>query len=213
MKDAIPQTFYLKDYVPYPFIIKDVELTFKLSPNATRVLSRLTVTPQEKSSIQDMFLHGEHLNLIWCKINGRPADPKVNATGLNVRVPNTEFIFECEVEIDPANNSSLEGLYMSNGMYCTQCEAEGFRKITFYPDRPDVLSKFRVRIENQDQDLPVLLSNGNQKGSGVGWAEWIDPWPKPAYLFALVAGQLINHPDYFKTIGQKRVFEYLGQSR
>lgn len=205
MKDAIPQTFYLKDYVPYPFIIKDVELTFKLSPNATRVLSRLTVTPQEKSSIQDMFLHGEHLNLIWCKINGRPADPKVNATGLNVRVPNTEFIFECEVEIDPANNSSLEGLYMSNGMYCTQCEAEGFRKITFYPDRPDVLSKFRVRIENQDQDLPVLLSNGNQKGSGVGWAEWIDPWPKPAYLFALVAGQLINHPDYFKTQSGKNV--------
>ena len=81
---------------------------------------------------------------------------------------------------------------MSNGMYCTQCEAEGFRKITYYPDRPDVMSTFTVRING---DLPVLLSNGNPSGTGEGWAEWTDPWPKPAYLFALVAGDLIAHPD------------------
>jgi aminopeptidase N len=85
---------------------------------------------------------------------------------------------------------------MSNGMYCTQCEAEGFRKITFYPDRPDVMAPFRVRIES---DLPVLLSNGNPAGAGPGWAEWDDPWPKPAYLFALVAGDLVAIRDRFTT--------------
>ncbi len=205
MKDTTKQTIYLKDYAPYPFIIKNVELTFYLSPNSTRVISRLKVKPKVKSTKQNLFLHGEKLELIWCKINGELAYPKVDVTGLNMSVPNAEFIFECEVIIDPANNTSLEGLYMSNGMYCTQCEAEGFRKITYYPDRPDVLSKFKVRIEKQDQDLPVILSNGNPKVSAAGWVEWIDPWPKPAYLFALVAGQLINHPDHFKTQSGKHV--------
>ena len=205
MKDRTPKIIYLKDYRTYPYIIKDVELTFQLSPNSTRVISRLTVKPKEKTNTQDMFLHGEQLNLIWCKINGAHAKPELIPTGLRVRVPNIEFIFECEVEIDPANNTSLEGLYISNGMYCTQCEAEGFRKITYYPDRPDVLSKFKVRLESQIQDLPVLLSNGNPAGSGPGWAEWIDPWPKPSYLFAIVAGQLINFQDQFNTKSGKSV--------
>src|SRR5690606_17973821 len=117
-------------------------------------------------------------------------------------LPDGPFQWECEVEIDPAGNTALEGLYMSGGMYCTQCEAEGFRKITYYPDRPDVMAPFRVRIEG---DQPVLLSNGNPVGSGKGWAEWHDPWPKPAYLFALVAGDLVNLPDRFTTASGRNV--------
>ncbi|MDZ4135847.1 MAG: aminopeptidase N, partial [Paracoccaceae bacterium] len=105
---------------------------------------------------------------------------------------------DTEVEIFPATNTALEGLYMSNGMYCTQCEAEGFRKITFYPDRPDVMSVFSVRI---DADLPVLLSNGNPSGAG----QWHDPWPKPAYLFALVAGDLVAHSAAFRTVSGREV--------
>jgi aminopeptidase N len=109
---------------------------------------------------------------------------------------------ETEVEIAPEGNFSLEGLYMSNGMYCTQCEAQGFRHITFYPDRPDVMAPFTVRIES---DLPVLLSNGNPVAQGAGWAEWHDPWPKPAYLFALVAGDLLAHSDTFTTMSGRKV--------
>ena len=118
--------------------------------------------------------------------------------GLTCDVPNRPFVFEAEVEIAPAANTALEGLYMSNGLYCTQSEAEGFRKITYYPDRPDVMAVFTVKIES---DLPVLLSNGNPVAAG----EWHDPWPKPAYLFALVAGDLIAHPDTFTTMSGKDV--------
>jgi aminopeptidase N len=106
------------------------------------------------------------------------------------------------VQIAPEGNTALEGLYMSKGMYCTQCEAEGFRKITFYPDRPDVMAPFRVRIE---ADLPVLLSNGDPVAQGPGWAEWVDPWPKPSYLFALVAGDLVAHSDSFTTQSGRKV--------
>jgi aminopeptidase N len=118
------------------------------------------------------------------------------------RLPKRPFTWEAEVEIDPEGNTALEGLYTSKGMFCTQCEAEGFRKITFYPDRPDVMAPFRVRIES---DLPVLLSNGNEVGRGTGWAEWDDPWPKPAYLFALVAGDLVAHRDSFTTMSGREV--------
>ncbi|MEL6427009.1 MAG: aminopeptidase N, partial [Pseudomonadota bacterium] len=103
---------------------------------------------------------------------------------------------------NPAANTSLDGLYMSNRMYCTQCEAEGFRKITYYPDRPDVMARFSVRIEG---DAPIMLSNGNPVASGPGWAEWEDPWPKPAYLFALVAGDLVKVEDRFTTRSGREV--------
>ncbi len=117
-------------------------------------------------------------------------------------LPQAPFVLETEVEIAPETNTALEGLYMSKGMYCTQCEAEGFRKITFYPDRPDVMAPFKVRVE---ADLPVLLSNGNPVASGPGWAEWHDPWPKPAYLFALVAGDLVAHRAPFTTRSGRKV--------
>ena len=126
----------------------------------------------------------------------------VDAEGLTVAAAHVPdgFVWEAETEIDPEANTALEGLYMSRGMYCTQCEAQGFRKITFWPDRPDVMARFRVRIEGpSDNSAPVLLSNGNLVASGPGWAEWEDPFPKPSYLFALVAGDLVAVEDRFVT--------------
>jgi aminopeptidase N len=202
MTDAAPQTIYLKDYTPPAYLVDEVHLTFKLAPSSTRVISRIRFRPNPDAASTNFFLHGEQLKLISAEINGTAITPQVTTTGLTCPVPNAAFTFEAEVEIDPAANTALEGLYMSNGMYSTQCEAEGFRKITYYPDRPDVMATFTVRIES---DLPVLLSNGNPSGKGDGWAEWHDPWPKPAYLFALVAGDLTNHPDSFTTISGKDV--------
>ncbi|MEX5565791.1 aminopeptidase N [Pseudophaeobacter sp. 1A16562] len=206
MKDAAPETapetFYLKDYTPFGFEVQSVELTFRLAPGATRVLSRIHFAPKPGAANPEFFLHGEQLSLISAAVDGAPVTPTLTEGGLTCDVPDQPFVWEAEVEIDPQGNTALEGLYMSNGMYCTQCEAEGFRKITYYPDRPDVMSTFRVRIEG---DEPVKLSNGNPTASGAGWAEWHDPWPKPAYLFALVAGDLVNHPDSFTTMSGKEV--------
>jgi len=206
MKDAAPstqpETFYLKDYTPFGYVVERVELVFRLSPEATRVLSKIRFAPNPDVSDRVFFLHGEKLKLISAQIDGEEVAPNVTDTGLSCEVPDTPFTWEAEVEINPKANTALEGLYMSNGMYCTQCEAEGFRKITYYPDRPDVMSTFNVRIEGDEK---VMLSNGNPGESGAGFAEWHDPWPKPAYLFALVAGDLVNHPDRFTTRSGKDV--------
>ncbi len=202
MTSQAPQTYYLKDYKPFGFDVDSVDLTFKLAPTSTRVLSRITFTPKPNAADPRFFLHGEDLTLIRASIDGVAVTPEQVDGGLVCKVPGTPFVWEAEVEINPKGNTALEGLYMSNGMYCTQCEAEGFRKITYYPDRPDVMSTFKVRIEGSET---VLLSNGNPTGAGDGWAEWHDPWPKPAYLFALVAGDLINHPDRFTTKSGKDV--------
>ncbi len=201
MRDASPQTVFLKDYQPFGWQVEDVHLFFDLAPNATRVKSRIRFAPKQGNNGQ-LFLHGEHLTLIRATVDGKAVEPDVTDSGLTVAVPEGPFVWEAEVEIDPANNTALEGLYMSNGMYSTQCEAEGFRRITYYPDRPDVMSVFTVRINS---DLPVLLSNGNPAGSGDGWAEWHDPWPKPAYLFALVAGDLRATSGQFTTMSGKDV--------
>ena len=139
---------------------------------------------------------GEELSLIWAKVDGMPISPNMIENGLTCQVPEEPFVWEAEVEIQPDSNTCLEGLYISNGMYTTQCEAEGFRRITYYPDRPDVLAKFQVRIESNE---PILLSNGNLINSGPGFAEWYDPWPKPSYLFALVAGTLVKYSDHYKS--------------
>ena len=202
MRDAAPQTIHLSDYTPFGWLVDKVELTFTLAPHATRVTSRIAFSPNPDAPAQDFFLHGEQLKLISASIDGAAVDTQLTDEGLVAKVPDKAFVWEAEVEIDPANNFALEGLYMSNGMYCTQCEAEGFRKITYYPDRPDVMSTFSVRIEG---DLPVMLSNGNPGAKGDGFAEWHDPWPKPAYLFALVAGDLVAHSDHFTTASGKPV--------
>ena len=197
MNTAAPQTIFLSNYMAPGWHVESVNLTFKLAPEATRVISRIAFTPNPDAPAQPFMLHGEELTLISAAIDGVAVSPDLTAAGLTCDVPDGAFIWEAEVEIAPVKNTALEGLYMSNGMYCTQCEAEGFRKITYYPDRPDVMGVFTVRIES---DLPVLLSNGNATASGAGWAEWHDPWPKPAYLFALVAGDLVAHNDSFTTM-------------
>lgn len=203
---ADPRTVYLADYQPYPFVLDQVHLTFRLAPRATRVLARLSFAPNPaRPGRHDLRLHGEKLALISVATGGRSLHPVVDSEGLTIAaadLPEGAFVLETEVEISPETNTALEGLYMSKGMYCTQCEAEGFRKITYYPDRPDVMARFFVRVEG---DMPVLLSNGNPVAQGPGWAEWDDPWPKPAYLFALVAGELIAHPGAFTTASGRQV--------
>ena len=202
MRDSAPQTIYLKDYTPFGYLVDDVELTFRLHPTETRVLSRIRFRPNPLATARRFFLQGEELTLIDARIDGTPITPELTDGGLTCPAPDTPFIWESEVEISPSTNTALEGLYMSNGMYCTQCEAEGFRKITFYPDRPDVMAPFKVRVEGDEK---IMLSNGNPGDSGTGFAEWHDPWPKPAYLFALVAGDLIAHPGSFTTRSGKKV--------
>jgi aminopeptidase N len=195
MRDPAPKTIYLADYTPPAYWVDDVHLTFRLAPSSTRVVSRILFRPNPDAP-GPFFLHGEALTTISVRIDGQPVSPTPVEGGIVCDVPDRPFTWEAEVEINPQANTALEGLYLSGGMYCTQCEAEGFRKITYYPDRPDVMAPFSVRIEG---DAPVLLSNGNPSGSGPGWAEWHDPWPKPSYLFALVAGDLVAHRDRFTT--------------
>jgi aminopeptidase N len=200
------KTVYLADYLPYSHLVDSVDLTFRLHPTATRVLARLNLRPNpDRKDRNHLRLDGEGLTLISCHLDGQPITPTVDQQSLTIaahELPDGPFILETEVEITPELNTALEGLYMSNGMYCTQCEAEGFRKITYYPDRPDVMSRFKVRVE---ADLPILLSNGNRAASGTGWAEWDDPWPKPSYLFALVAGDLRAHSATFTTASGRKV--------
>ncbi|RVV98792.1 aminopeptidase N [Mesobaculum littorinae] len=206
MKEAAARAVHLKDYAPYPYLLDDVSLQVRLDPKATRVVSQIRFSPNpDGPAAGTLRLDGEGLRLIRATIDGAPADVTVDDHGLTCPAPATAFDWECEVEIAPADNTALEGLYMSNGMYCTQCEAEGFRKITYYPDRPDVMAPFSVRIEADPATCPVLLSNGNPTVAGDGWAEWQDPWPKPAYLFALVAGDLVRHADSFRTLSGREV--------
>ena len=194
------KTIHLADYQPYSHIVDSVDLTFRLAPGATRVSARLALRPNpDRPGRNDLRLDGEGLMHLSCTVDGRPVTPQIDAHSLTIAatdLPDGPFTLETEVQNAPDANTALEGLYMSKGMYCTQCEAEGFRKITWYPDRPDVMSRFKVRIE---ADLPILLSNGNPTAQGKGWAEWDDPWPKPAYLFALVAGDLRAHSADFTT--------------
>jgi aminopeptidase N len=202
MNDASPKAILLADYKPFPYALDHVALHFKLNPTQTRVTARLSFAPNPLAEAgQDLRLDGENLSLKSLALNGAPLAATPDATGLTIAaadLPTGAFTLETEVEISPETNTSLDGLYMSGGMYCTQCEAQGFRKITYYPDRPDVMARFDVTMET---DMPVQLSNGNPVGAGA----WHDPWPKPAYLFALVAGNLTAYSDQFTTMSGREV--------
>jgi len=202
MKDASPQTIKLSDYTAPAYLIDEVALTFRLHPTATRVISRIKFRPNPDTDDRSFFLHGQDLTLISASIDGAAITPNLTDAGLTADVPDAAFTWEAEVEINPQANTSLNGLYLSKDMYCTQCEAEGFRKITYYPDRPDVMTTFTVNVIG---DEPVLLSNGNQTAQATGSATWHDPWPKPAYLFALVAGNLVSFDDTFTTMSGREV--------
>ena len=210
MRTDTPQPIRLIDYRPPAYLIDTVDLAFDLVPDATRVKARLGV---RRNGVHDepLVLDGVRLKLISVALDGTVlGDERYDLTdeSLSIKGVPDAFTLETEVEIAPAANTALEGLYMSGGRFCTQCEAEGFRKITYFPDRPDVLARYTVRIEGPSA-YPHLLSNGNLTESGAlagdrHFAVWQDPFPKPCYLFALVAGALdVLEGDYTTGSGRK----------
>ncbi|UDL91541.1 aminopeptidase N [Mesorhizobium sp. PAMC28654] len=216
MRTDTGQVFKLEDYRPNDYLIPETNLTFRLSPQATRVTAVLTVERRDGvSASAPLVLDGDGLTLLRVEIDGRqlePADYVATPDLLTItRVPAMpRFQLVIETEIAPAGNETLMGLYRSSNVYCTQCEAEGFRRITYFLDRPDILSVYTVRIEARRDEAPLLLSNGNPIESGDltdGWhyAVWHDPFPKPSYLFALVAGDLGKVADSFVTMSGRKV--------
>jgi len=202
-------TIRREDYRPPDWLVPEITLDFALDPKATRVRSRLNV---ERNGGHDrpLRLDGDELVPLAVRVDGRDAKWRMDGPALVIQLDGDRATVETEVEVQPSTNSKLMGLYASGGMLCTQCEAEGFRRITFFPDRPDVLSRYRVRMEADEAHFPVLLTNGNPVARGKGehgrhWAEWEDPFPKPCYLFALVAGDLKANSDSFTTMSGRRV--------
>lgn len=199
---------YLKDYQTPAYRILETDLHFDIAEPQTVVKSRLTVEPQRVG--EPLVLDGS-AKLLFVKINGAAADYVLEGEMLTIAgVPSERFTVEVETEILPAENKSLMGLYASGGNLFTQCEPEGFRKITFYIDRPDVMSKFTTTIVADKKRYPVLLSNGNkidggEYSDGRHWVKWEDPFAKPSYLFALVAGDLAVTEDYFTTMNGRNV--------
>jgi aminopeptidase N len=200
---APPATVHREDYRPPDWLVPEISLDFELAPERTIVKAALRV---ERNGAHDepLRLDGEALTLIGASVDGAAAEHRYEAGILTIPLTGDVAMVETVVEISPAANSQLMGLYESGGILCTQCEAEGFRRITFFPDRPDVLSRYRVRMTANKAAYPVLLSNGDPVASdadedGSHWAEWHDPFPKPCYLFALVAGDLVANRDDFVT--------------
>jgi len=208
-----PKTIYLADYQAPLFTLEKTKLNFDLYENHAEVRSELTFLANESNSAHPLVLHGQGLTLVSIAIDGTVLDDsRYSVSDDCLTIPNvlTHFTLTCITKIEPQNNTSLEGLYKSQKMFCTQCEAEGFRTITYFPDRPDVMSEFTVRITADKALYPVLLSNGNKIGEGAldegrHWVEWHDPHKKPSYLFALVAGDLVNLDGYFTTSSGREV--------
>lgn len=199
---------YLKDYAAPAYRILKTDLHFDILEPQTIVKSSLTVQPEKAG--EPLVLDGS-AKLLSVKVNGRTVDYVLKDEKLTIAgVPSENFTLEVETEILPAENKSLMGLYASGGNLFTQCEPEGFRKITFYIDRPDVMSKFTTTIVADKKRYPVLLSNGNKINGGEfsdgrHWVKWADPFAKPSYLFALVAGDLAVTEDYFTTMSGRKV--------
>ncbi len=215
MSTETPQAIYLKDYQPPAFLIDEVDLAFDLGEELTAVRARLTMRRNPEASPGDgvLRLHGEQLELRSVSVDGRALKPDAYALDVETleipAVPET-FVLETRVHIRPQTNRALEGLYKSGGMFCTQCEAEGFRRITYFMDRPDVMSRFRTSITADRSKYPVLLSNGNpvearDMDDGRHRVIWEDPYPKPCYLFALVAGDLRHIEDSYTTASGRTV--------
>ena len=209
---APPPIIRREDYRPPEWLVPEVALSFELGLESTQVTAMLDVRCNPAGSgSATLRLHGDGLTAQAVLVDGQPSgDWRMDGADLLVDLPGSAHRVTITTTINPAANSQLMGLYASNGMLCTQCEAEGFRRITFFPDRPDVLSVYRVRMSGSKQDFPILLSNGNCTAQGEGedgthWAEWHDPWPKPSYLFALVAGQLVANSGTFITRSGRQV--------
>ena len=211
-----PQPKYLKDYKKPDFSIEDIHLTFALHEGKTVVTAKTTFKRENKDA-KNIVLDGQELKLISVAMNGAALSTNQYTQDddtLTVSDVSDTFTLEIVNEIEPEKNTALEGLYRSSGNYCTQCEPEGFRKITYYLDRPDVMTKFTTRIEADKKSCPVLLSNGNciDKGEldgGRHYAVWEDPHKKPCYLFALVAGDLAHLHDTYRTKSGRDVDLYI----
>ncbi len=214
MRDAQPRTIYLRDYEPPAFHVPRVELHFDLRDEGTIVDARLHFERRE-GAVPDapLELFGVDLETLAMSLDGAPlSDERQTRDGevLRLRDMPASGVLETRVRIQPQDNTSLEGLYRSRGLFCTQCEAEGFRKITWFPDRPDVMSTYRVTIDADQSACPVLLCNGNLMATevldqGRHRSIWEDPFPKPSYLFALVAGDLAQVEDSFTTMSGREV--------
>ncbi|NHZ32210.1 aminopeptidase N [Massilia rubra] len=206
MRTDTPQTIYRKDYTPPGFMVETVELGFDLDPQRTIVASRLTMTRNPESKVREIELHGENIILVALRMNGKTLSKRdYRLDDKMLVIPNAPDAVTLEIETltTPVKNTTLNGLYVSNGNFFTQCEAEGFRNITYFPDRPDVMAKYTVMLRADKATYPVLLSNGNlieegELGDGRHFAKWEDPFKKPSYLFALVAARLVCQEETFK---------------
>ncbi|MGZ8300711.1 MAG: aminopeptidase N [Rhodoplanes sp.] len=215
MRTEEPRPVRLSEYRPPDWLVETVDLDVKLHPTQTPVRSTLKLKPNPAAGAPaPLVLDGEGLTLVSLKIDGAPVPSGgyvAGPDGLTIaQPPHRPFTLEIETLVDPQANLQLSGLYRSSGNYCTQCEAEGFRRITYYPDRPDVMAVFTTRIEADKAEAPVLLANGNLREAGEltdgrHFAVWHDPWPKPAYLFALVGGKLAHIEDTFVTMSGRKV--------
>ena len=215
MRTEQPKVIHLKDYKAPDYLIDETHLTFELFEDHTLVHAQLVMrrNPQLGMDLPPLVLDGQELELLTLSLDDHlltPAEYQLSDSQLSLQPLQSEFVIDSSVRIHPEKNTALEGLYKSGSMFCTQCEAEGFRKITYYLDRPDVMSKFTTTVMAEQQRYPVLLSNGNPLASGTDeqgrhWATWEDPFMKPAYLFALVAGDLWCVEDTFTTMHQREV--------
>ena len=205
MRTDSPQTIYRKDYTPPSFLVDSVELGFDLDPARTVVASRILMRHNPASHSRSIELHGEHIELVMVRLNGKvlkPSQYTLTASMLTIPKAPDEVTLDIETVLAPQDNTSLSGLYVSNHNFFTQCEAEGFRRITFFPDRPDVMAKYTVMLRADKDKYPVLLSNGNlieegDLGDGRHYAKWEDPFKKPSYLFALVAARLVCQEERY----------------
>jgi aminopeptidase N len=215
MRTEQPKMIYLKDYQAPEYLIDETHLTFELFDDHSLVHTQLIMrrNPARGGGLPPLVLDGQQLELLCVRLDDvelTSADYQLTPDHLTIQPKTVRFVIDSTVRIHPETNTALEGLYKSSGMFCTQCEAEGFRKITYYLDRPDVMSKFTTTVSADKHNFPVLLSNGNPIASGPGdegrhWATWQDPFMKPAYLFALVAGDLWCVEDTFTTMSQRNV--------
>ncbi|RII31409.1 MAG: aminopeptidase N [Geobacter sp.] len=214
MSESLHRVIHQKDYTPPDYLVDNVEICFELGEEITSVTSRLALrTNFAAGAGQPLVLYGHRFMLRGIKLDNSELTQesyKINDDLLTIHHVPRNFVLEIRTELRPQENSFLEGLYCSAGMFCTQCEAEGFRSITYYPDRPDVLAVFTTTIIADQARCPVLLSNGNllEQGrmpGGRHYARWHDPFPKPSYLFAMVAGDLACIEDSFTTCSQRQV--------
>ncbi|MCF6763990.1 aminopeptidase N [Pseudomonas fragi] len=215
MRTEQPQMIYLKDYQAPDYLIDETHLTFELFEDHTLVHAQLVMrrNPARGAGLPALALDGQQLELLSVSLDDielAAEDYQLSDSHLILHPTSEQFVVDTSVRIHPESNTALEGLYKSGGMFCTQCEAEGFRKITYYLDRPDVMSKFTTTVVAEQHSYPILLSNGNPIASGPDedgrhWATWEDPFMKPAYLFALVAGDLWCVEDTFTTMSERSV--------